>query len=79
MNEETLIEHLIEIKENQATANAQLQSLHNMLETHTKADKETEDRVLVLEKEASKLKGALAFITFSGVLMGLLVGINKLF
>jgi peptidoglycan hydrolase CwlO-like protein len=71
MTFETLVEHLMEIKEKQAETYAKVESLDEKLDRHTESSSEAKKEIESLKRDVNKAKGAIAFIGLLAVVMGI--------
>ena len=78
MNNQSIIEHLIEIKESLAHGNAKLEAVEEKLDKHSEESRKTRAEIDDLKKDVNRAKGAIAFISVLGVVVGIAVALHKL-
>jgi chromosome segregation ATPase len=78
MTNQSLIEHLIEIKETLAANNSKLAVVEEKLDRHSEESRKTRLEIDDLKKDANRAKGAIAFISVLGVVISIAVALHKL-
>ena len=73
-----VVELLLELKEDVGAVASDINLLKDKLDAHSKKSKETADKVEALERDAYKLKGALALILVLSTLIGLVRAIQSI-